>query len=175
MLTISTKHVRRNWCILLTDMLGKDRKSWVFSNFVKTEEFSDFKSFLRFLESSLWLRSPHFHGLIRCWKGWKRRIKGFRLKSWPWMGALGGRGRAWSLESGTGTRRTTQYLYWSVDAFRVQRRLAQSGCQVPSNGCKLRSVVKICLFLCITDRPDPVFSELFMEAFRAVFAEHENG
>lgn len=174
-------------------MCGRDRctdcryarerqELWMFSNWVKTEEFSDFKSFIRFLVSPSWLwvlhflHFLHFHGLIKLWKGWECRGNGCRLQSCPEIGArVGTREREpalWSWKRGPEEPRSTCPR---GEALRVQRRLPESVCQVPSNGCKLRSVGKICLFLCITDRPDPGFSELLIRVFWALFAKRKNG
>lgn len=104
-----------------------------------------------------------------------KELGGFGPKLRPWMGApCGDEGEPalWSRERGPDEPLS---VCSRVEALGVQRRLAEGLCQVPSNGCKLRSVVKICLFLRITDRPDLVFFELFMEVFQAVFAKPGNG
>lgn len=61
-------------------ILGKDKKSWMFSNWVKAEKCSGFER-SGFLELSWRLWFPRFHGLIKCWKSWEHRaVKRLRLK-----------------------------------------------------------------------------------------------
>lgn len=157
----------------LIHILGQDKTAWMFWNWVKAEEFSAFGSSSGFLESSLWLWCPCFYGLIKRAKSWEVcRGKRLRLRcaprSVPWLG----RG-ACTLKSGPGTRRTISSCQSGSSWFKG------SSCQVssrtllrPSDGCRLRSIVKICLLLSIPGRADPAFSKLFMEAFWDTFAKH---
>lgn len=71
-------------------ILGKDKKSWMFSNWVKAEKCSGFER-SGFLELSWRLWFPRFHGLIKCWKSWEHRaVKRLRLKLCSQISALAG-------------------------------------------------------------------------------------
>lgn len=150
---------------------------------MKAEEFSDFKCFSGCLESPLWLWSPRFHGLIKCWKSsGEGRVKRLGLKCAPkplhWPGTRRARSLKWGIRGQMHHSAVVAEQKHPVFKGISRRALAKfhfKTLQQPSNGCKLRNTVKVCLFLSITDRPDPVFSKLFMKVFWAAFAKHENG
>lgn len=89
--------------------------------------------------------------------------------------ALAGWG-ACTLKSGPGTRWTISSCQSGSSQFKGSSRqrcqVSSRTLQRPSNGCRLRSIVKICLLLSIPGRADPEFSKLFMEAFWDTFAKH---
>lgn len=112
----------------LADILGKDKKSWMFSNWVKAEKFSGLER-SGFLELSWRLWFPRFHGLIKCRKSWERR----EVKHWncaPRSLPLLGTARACSLKSGIRDQMNHWVSCYRVEAFRVQRHLAETLCQV---------------------------------------------